>query len=71
MKTEFEDEPSSGFKRRKNKAKIWGFLIILDLAITSMTAMAYFSSTRNAKPEPVISDYGELIAFFNGTRKLT
>ena len=64
MKTEFEDEPSSEFKRRKNKTKLWGFLIILDLAITSITAMAYFSSTRNAKAEPVLAEYGELIASF-------
>ena len=65
MKTEFEDEPKSwmaGFKECKNKTDLLDVLIILDLIITFITAIAYFSSTGNAKPEPIPADYGEFIS---------
>ena len=74
MKPEVEDEPKSwmtGFKENKNKTKLWHFLIVLDLAITSITAIAYFSSTGNANREPIPPDYGEFVSAYNGARNLT
>ena len=74
MKTEVEDGPESwtaGFKERKNKTDLWDFLIVLDLAITFITVIAYFSSTGNAKSEPIPADYGELIPSGDGARNLT
>ena len=75
MKTKVEDEPKSwmaGFKERKNKkTDLWDFLIVLDLAITLITAIAYFSSTGHAKPEPIPADYGEFIPSCDTARNLT
>ena len=75
MKTKVEDEPKSrmaGFKERKNKkADLWDFLIVLDLAITLITAITYFSSTGHAKSEPIPADYGESIPSYDGARNLT
>ena len=67
MKPEVEEDEAkswmTGFKEPKNKTKLWHFLIVLDLAITSITAIAYFSSTRNTTPEPIPPDYGTFIPF--------
>ena len=70
-KFEVDDEPDSwmaGFKERKNKTNIWDFLVVLNLVFTSITAIAYFSSIGNAKPEPIPADYGESIPSYNGAR---
>ena len=74
MKNEVEDEPESwtaGFIEPKNEMKLWYFLFVLDLTITFITAIAYFSSTGDAKPEPIPADYGEFIPSCEGPRNLT
>lgn len=72
MDTEVEDEPKSwmaGFKQRKSNTKLWDFLIVLDLALTCITAIVYFSSTGNANLESIPADYGESIHSYNGAQK--